>query len=84
MYMGGVTTAFQSYDAAARPAILGAFSRRVWLGLTGFIPSLAAAAFAIAGKWLHSQCLVIVAIVFLGVAFVAITFAAIWTVLDIK
>jgi len=84
VFMGVVTTAFHSYDATAKQTVKSAFQRRGILGLAGFLLSLAAAIFALAGKWANSSCLVTISVVFLGLAFIAVSLAAIWTVMDIK
>jgi hypothetical protein len=84
VFIGVVTTAFQSYDSEAKAAVKGAFQRRGILGLVGFLLSLAAAACALAGKSTGSPCLVAISVALLGVTFLTISAAAIWTVLDIK
>src|SRR5258708_6743194 len=84
VFMGVVATSFQSYDAAGKAEVRGSFKWRALLGLFGFIPSLIAACFSLAGKWLDSPCLVVVSIMFLGLSFVVAPIAAIFTVLYIK
>lgn len=84
VFIGAVAAGFDSYDKASQASVRAKYQRRGWLAFVGFFLALVSAGLALAGKWATNSCLVIGAVVCLGFAFVAVTAAALISVMAIK
>jgi hypothetical protein len=84
VFLGVVTSGFESYSADAKDAVLAKFRRRGWLAFGGFVFALLSAAFSLAGKWTSQPCLVVIAIICLASSFVVATMAALLNMTDIR
>lgn len=84
VFIGAVTSAFDSFEPAAQSTVRGTFRWRGWLALVGFFFALGAAGLSLAGKWNNSYCLVVSATVLLGLSLLVAAVAAVISVLDIK
>ncbi len=84
VFVGFITTSFESYGAEAKSAVIGTYRWRGWLAVVGFIFALSSAAFAIAGKWSESSCLVGVSAALLGISFVIVVVVAFVTMSSIR
>ena len=84
VFIGAVTSAYQSYETTARKAVRGRFLTRGALSFAGFVFSLVSAVAALSAKVVGSPCLVIVSLAFLGLAFGVVLVAGALTVWEIR
>jgi hypothetical protein len=84
VFMGAVSTTYDSYATAQKSAVRPKYRRRVWLAFAGFILSVAAAAFALAAKWFDCSGLVNVSVTLLLIGFAIAVIAALRAALDIN
>lgn len=84
VFMGAVSTAYDSYEAQQKSAVLSQFRWRAWLAFAGFILSLLAAIFALAAKWFDCSALANVSACLLLAGFLIVVVAALRAVLDIR
>jgi len=84
VFLGTLIASYDAFDPASQPAVRGKFRRRGWLGFTGFVLALAAAALSLGGKWSGVQVWVLLAFISLGLSFAVVFVAAILLVSDIR
>ncbi|MGM9487774.1 hypothetical protein [Ideonella sp. YS5] len=84
VFIGAISNSFDSFDKTAQRAVKAKFLLRGILALLGFMFSLLATGFALAGKLMEVNCLVIVSVVCLGLALLAVAIAASIAVWEIK
>ena len=51
VFLGGILTAYDTYDATAQVIVGPKYRRRAWLGFWGFLSALLAAAAGLTGMW---------------------------------
>ena len=84
VFLGSISTSFDSYQKAEQSAVRGRYQKRAWFAFIGFVFALLSSALALVGKWGNYECLGLVAIVLLMVALVWVLLAALFAVLEIK
>ena len=84
VYLGSLSTAFDTYQKAEQGPVRGRYQRRVWFAFLGFPFAVLAAGLGISGKWLHQECVAIASIGCLGLALVWSLFVALFSALEIK
>jgi hypothetical protein len=84
VFLGGVLSGYESYDAVAKNAVRPRYKRRAKVGLAGFILAMSSAVLAFAANWLLSAFLIPLSIVCLAGSFVLVLIAAIQAVGDIS
>ncbi len=83
IYIGTLVTAYSSHGATEQRTVRGRFLVRAYMALVGLVLALMAAALAVIGKWIGSECMANVAVWFLMAAFtwaVVTTVATIWEI----
>jgi uncharacterized membrane protein len=83
IYIGTLVTAYTSYDATERKSVREKFLHRAYMALVGLLLALLAAALAIVGKWLGSECAADVSVWFLMAAFVWAVLTTVATIREI-
>ena len=83
VFLGGIFTSYESYDADQQTAVRSKYILRASLALAGFITALLAAGFGLAAHWLCPCSLVYGGAILLSVAFVLILVVAIMAVRDL-
>ena len=62
VFLGGLSTAFDSYEKAEQGAVCWRYQRRAWFAVIGFALAILAAGLGISGKWLHQEGLAVAGI----------------------
>jgi hypothetical protein len=84
VYLGTISTAFDSYQKKEQVTVLGKYRRRAWFAVLSFALSISAAALALIGKWVGIKCAALAAIIILLFALILVLVAAVLIALDIK
>lgn len=84
VFIGTASTSFDAYEKQEQHAVRSRYQSRAWIAFIGFAFALLSAVFALLGKWLSQQCLSLLAIALLFVAFIFALFAALSAVREIK
>src|SRR5438876_10298448 len=83
VFLGGVISAFDSFDETAKDAVRGGYRRRAWLGFSGFVLSLSSAGSALIAARFRPGLWIACSFVCLAVAFLLVFVAALQAVRDI-
>ena len=51
VFLGGVLTAYETYDAEQKSTIRGRFKRRAWIAFSGFVAALTSASLSLLFHW---------------------------------
>jgi tellurite resistance protein TehA-like permease len=85
VFLGAISTSYDSYDALLRTRTLRArFQRRGWFAFVGFALALSATLLALLGKWFQCNAAVLAAIICFVVALIWALVAGALSVRDIK
>jgi hypothetical protein len=84
VFLGYLSTTFDSYARQEQGAVRARYQRRAWLAFAGFTFAILATAFGIAGKLFHQECLAIVGITCLAIALVVSLLAALFSAMEIR
>jgi hypothetical protein len=85
VFLGATFAHYDSYDPIQRGREFRARSqRRAWFIFIGFALAVLAALLALFGKWLHNECLVLVAVAVFVISSLWVVAAAVLLVRDIK
>lgn len=84
VFLGTISTSFDSYQKAEQNVVRGRYQRRAWFAFVGFALALISGALAIAGKWFGVQCAALAGTVILFVALAWVLVASLFVVMDIK
>ena len=84
VFLGGVASAYDSYEAVDRNAVRSMYRRRAGFALAGFLASLFSAALAFLGQILQEEIWLWFAVVAVTVAFVITIILAVRLFTDIK
>jgi uncharacterized membrane protein YhaH (DUF805 family) len=84
VFIGSISTTFDSYAKQEQGAVRGRYQRRVWFAFVGFIFAILATAFGIAGKSLHQECIATAAIACLVISLAVSLFAALFSAMEIR
>ncbi|MER8555178.1 hypothetical protein NKH37_23860 [Mesorhizobium sp. M1217] len=84
VFLGAISTSFDSYAKPERASVLTRYQRRVWFAFVGFTLALASAFMALVAKWLTIECAAIASLVLLFVALIWVLFVALSDVREIK
>jgi hypothetical protein len=84
VFLGTISTAFDSYQKSEQSAVRGKYQRRAWFAFVGFVLALISGGLAIAGKWLDLECAALAGTVILFVALFWVLVASVFVVMEIK
>lgn len=84
VYIGAISTSFDSYQKQEQASVRGRYQRRAWFAFIGFVLAILSVAFALLGKWLHQDCFGFAALICLGGALIWCVFTALFSVREIK
>jgi len=84
VYLGSVVSAFGACDAQQKRSVVAAFRKRAWFAFVGFAVAILSALCALAGKWLHVECVAGLSIVLLFISLVLAIGTGWATVQEIK
>ncbi len=84
VFLGGVLSGYESYDAIAKQAVRPKYKRRAKVGLAGFVFALSSAILALVANWLLSSWFLPISIACLAASFLLVLVAAIQAVGDIS
>lgn len=84
VFLGAISTAFDSYQKTEQNAVRGKYQRRAWFAFIGFVLALISAGLAISGKWLGIQCAALGGVVVLFLSLFWVLMAALLLVMEIK
>lgn len=83
VFLGGIYTAYDGYDATSQRAVKDRFVFRVWLTFVGFFLALVSAGLALSFNWGHSELAFWGSIVALAVSCLILLFIGVRSNLDI-
>jgi hypothetical protein len=85
VFLGVTYTSFESYAPVQRgPTLRARYKRRAWFIFTGFALAVFAALLALAGKWLHQECLSLAGLAIFTASSLWVVAAAVLLVRDIQ
>lgn len=84
VFLGAISTSFDSYQAAEQNSVRVRYQRRAWFAFIGLCLALLSAVLALLGKWVGSQCAALAALAFIVVAIGWVIAAAAVSVREIK
>jgi uncharacterized membrane protein YhaH (DUF805 family) len=84
VFLGSISTTYDSYAKQEQGAVRGRYQRRAWLAFGGFAFAILATAFGIAGKVFHQECSAIAGIGCLAVALAVSLLAALFSAMEIR
>jgi len=84
VFLGTLSTSFDSYQKTEQNAVRGKYQRRAWFSFVGFVLALLSAGLAISGKWLAIQCAALAGVVILFLSLLWVLVAALLLVMEIK
>jgi len=84
VFMGSITTSFESYDRVAQNAVKPKYRNRIWFAFVGFALAILATFLALLAKWLRIECVAASALLILFVSLAWVVIAAIRAALDVK
>lgn len=85
VFLGATFASYESYDPIQRGTALRArYKHRAWFIFVGFALAVLAALLALAGKWLHQECLALAALAVFVASSLWVVVAAILLIRDIK
>lgn len=84
VFLGSISTTFDSYARQEQGAVRGRYQRRAWLAFAGFFFAILATAFGISGKLFHQECAAVAGIACLAIALVVSLLAALFSAMEIR
>jgi hypothetical protein len=84
VFLGAISTSFDSYQKTEQSAVRGRYQRRAWFAFIGFSLAILAALLALLAQWFSQACLALTAVALLAVAMIWTILAALSSVREIK
>jgi len=84
VFLGGVFTAYDGFDAEQRSFVRGRYLLRAWLGFAGLAGALGAATGAVVASWVAQPIFLRVGTAALGISFVVLLVMSLWAIRDMS
>jgi hypothetical protein len=84
VFIGAISSSFDSYQKAEQSTIRFRYQRRAWFAFVGFALALLATSLALISKLLNWECATIAALVILFAALIFVLFAGFFAVREIR
>ncbi len=84
VFIGAISSSFDSYRTTEHATIRSRYQRRAWFAFVGFALTLLAASLALISKLFNFPCATMAALVSLFVALIFVLFAGLFAVMEIR